>query len=376
MSALVDDPHSRQARPRFLRVGLVFGPRVLGGVISLMLLFCSLFSLIASLTYDGVIDRSSLAAASSGAFGAQATNVQFLADAATYSGIIGPTGDVGRIVPLGIIIGLALAVLALSLLLWREHCRATRTGSERDALAGKVAALQGELIKPVGRTGSSQSASTREGENATELVQAMGHRLGSALSTVSSLLALQALRAEGDDTRKALESARLRVHAVAAVHRRLTLADDFETASALDFLESVIDDVTIAAGDPKRIQVEAHIEPVLMSLRDATSVGLMVSELLTNAFEHAFPDGRTGLVRVSLSVGMDGVPVLAVSDDGIGAEERELHDAVGLGTVIVRQLTAPFGSQPVYTQAADGGLRVQVRLETLKHQTAPTAEEH
>lgn len=203
-----------------------------------------------------------------------------------------------------------------------------------------------------------------------------GHSIAAALTTVSSLLALQALRARSDETRRALDAAQMRVHAVAAVHRRSTLAGRSDVARADEFLESVIDEILRAHGYPKRARVEVAAAPLQMSLRDATAVGLIVSELVTNSLEHAFPAERAGLIRVLLSAEADGVPVLTVTDDGVGLPESLDQDAEGLGCVIVRQLSAPFGAQPKYSRPEDGGLNVQMKLETLRQPVSRTAEEN
>jgi len=83
---------------------------------------------------------------------------------------------------------------------------------------------------------------------------------------------------------------------------------------------------------------------------------------VTNAIKHAYPEGRSGTIEVSLKADAKGVPVLSVVDDGIGVAEGQVPGEGGLGSVIVSQLANQFGGQPHYERRAGGGLNVTVPM--------------
>lgn len=204
-----------------------------------------------------------------------------------------------------------------------------------------------------------------ERQRVEALLQDANHRIGNSLATVSSLLALQVLRTQSEEVRTALEAARLRVHAIASAHRRLRLGSDFESASADELLRAVLDDIETTQVEGDRIAVVGEIAPITVGARDATTMGILVAELVTNALKHAFPDGRRGTITVRLAPDPAGVPVLSVTDDGIGQAVAAEGGGTGLGAVIVRQLAGQFGGEPVYENRAEGGLRVTVAMPAL-----------
>ena len=201
----------------------------------------------------------------------------------------------------------------------------------------------------------------RERERVEALLRDTNHRIGNSLATVSSLLGLQLIRTQSDEVRIALEAARARVHAIASAHRRLRLGDDLETASADEFLGAVLDDIQLTlTGTQARL--ESQIEPIVIGARDATTVGILVGELVTNALKHGFPDGRPGLVKIDLCRDEDGIPTLRVEDDGVGLGEGGQPDNTGLGSVIIKQLSSQFGGTPDYGRSENGGVRVVIPL--------------
>jgi two-component sensor histidine kinase len=205
----------------------------------------------------------------------------------------------------------------------------------------------------------------RERERVETLLQDTNHRIGNSLATVSSLLGLQLMRSKSGEVRAALEAARGRVHAIASSHRRLRLGNDLETTDAQDFLTAVLEDLKSTTTDAQGITLVGEIEPIVINARDATTIGIVVGELVTNAYKHAFVGRPGGRIVVKLFRDAAGAPTLVVSDDGRGiAEDIDLNEG-GLGSVIIKQLAQQFGGAPVYQRQAAGGLSVTVTLPNL-----------
>lgn len=209
-----------------------------------------------------------------------------------------------------------------------------------------------------------------ERQRVEALLQDANHRIGNSLATVSSLLGLQLMRSKSEDVRVALDAARSRVHAIASAHRRLRLGSDLETASADEFLGAVLEDIAINTTGAK-VAMTGDFEAIVVPARDATTIGILVGELMTNALKHAFPDGRKGTIRVSLKRDGSGVPVLRVDDDGIGLPEGMVGGEGGLGSVIIQQLAGQFGGVPFYERGPRGGLCVSVTMPSLMAEPPP-----
>lgn len=209
------------------------------------------------------------------------------------------------------------------------------------------------------------SHAEHERERVEALLQDTNHRIGNSLATVSSLLGLQLMRSKSDEVREALEAARQRVHAIASSHRRLRLGGDLETIDAQEFLTAVLDDLKSTATDATAVELIGEVEPIIINARDATTIGIVVGELVTNAYKHAFADGRSGSIMVQLIRDEAAVPTLLVCDDGKGVSSDVALGEGGLGSVIIKQLAQQFGGAPVYERRASGGLSVTVPLPSL-----------
>lgn len=265
----------------------------------------------------------------------------------------------------------AAAILAYALLS-RTQRQVSVLTRRHQGLMTQNEALEAEIAERTKAIEEARAHAEHERHRVEALLQDTNHRIGNSLATVSSLLALQLMRTRSDEVRTALEAARLRVHAIAASHRRLRLGSDLETTSANEFLSAVIDDMMATQNDASKAQIEADIEDIDVGARDATTIGILVSELVTNALKHAFPDGRRGTISVRL-VREGDLPVLTVADDGVGMPPDQ--DEGGLGSVIIQQLAGQFGGTPNYVGGERGGLTVTIALPNLNRPVTMQTED-
>lgn len=271
-----------------------------------------------------------------------------------------------------IIAALAAAVCLAYALMARTQKQVSAMARRHRGLIDQNEALEAQIAERTRAIEEARAHAERERQRVETLLQDSSHRIGNSLATVSSLLALQLMRTRSEEVRNALEAARLRVHAIASAHRRLRLGDDMESASAHEFLSAVLEDIATTQTDAERIAIKGDIEHIEVSARDATTLGILVGEFVTNALKHGFPDGRRGEVDVRLYRDEAGLPTLRVSDNGIGMPQGQ--DEGGLGSVIIRQLSGQFGGAPIYSGAAGEGTIVQVSLPTLEKPSVPPAQ--
>jgi two-component sensor histidine kinase len=208
-------------------------------------------------------------------------------------------------------------------------------------------------------------------DRAETLLRDVNHRVGNNLALVSSFLGLQMRSLTDETSRRALASARTRVHTIATTQRKLRIgvggSDGMTRIDGL--LRDVIDDIVAGVSDSERIKVEVQIEPLTVPSDDAVSVGVIVSELVMNAMKYAFPEGADGRIVVQLRKAGDGAE-LRVEDNGVGKSESVDGSQGGLGSQIIYLLSKHFGGEPVY-QAGSGqdgrlGLTVVLPLPGLK----------
>ena len=192
------------------------------------------------------------------------------------------------------------------------------------------------------------------------LLREADHRVRNDLQLISSLVGLHARRAEGEAARTAFQALGRRFGAVSLASRHLVRRGGQEWTDAAALVRDLARDLSPPAG----VGVELVLEPVIIPARQGAPLALMAGEMIGNAFAHAFPDGRTGRVAVSLARGPEGF-TLSVGDDGVGMGAA----AKGFGLTILQLMTQQLRGTLTTTDAQPGVTHsVSVPMET---QAAP-----
>ena len=265
-----------------------------------------------------------------------------------------------------IIVALGGAAILTYMLFTRTQRQVSHLAQATGALQSQNVELEERVKARTSELEEARSHAERERARVEALLQDTNHRIGNSLATVSSMLGLQVTRTRSDEVRQALETAQSRVHSIASSHRRLRLGADLETTSAAEFLAAVVQDLETTQTEGRPISFETHVDPMVIQARDATTLGIIVGELVINALKHAFADNAAGRIRVELTRDAEGVATLIVEDDGRGMPASPQEQETGLGAMIIRQLALQFGGEPSYAPRKGGGTRVVVSLPKLE----------
>lgn len=169
-------------------------------------------------------------------------------------------------------------------------------------------AFQKELLKE--ERDSSKSA-------VNEQLMEVQNRVQSDLSMIIGMIRQQSAATSVPDDFAALSR---RVETLQVLYEEMKLADQQSNRDSIQmgsFISRLASAISHIEGRPG-IRMNMQIEPLEVPIEVATRVGLVVSELLTNAFQHAFDRIDSGLVEIRMSQLSAGGLRLIVSDDGIG----------------------------------------------------------
>jgi PAS domain S-box-containing protein len=192
------------------------------------------------------------------------------------------------------------------------------------------------------------------------LLRELQHRVKNTLSTVASLVSLERQALQDSAGREALERVYQRIAGIVAVYDSLTAGPQGTEVDLRGVIDSLLDGLAAAyfrESDP--VTIERRTESVHIDLRRAVSVGILVNELVTNAFKHAFPEGRPGRIRVACSPGPDGSRcTVAVEDNGVGYRAQTAGTSFGreLVAMLVEQIGGTMGT------SQNDGVRVWVEI--------------
>lgn len=210
---------------------------------------------------------------------------------------------------------------------------------------------------------ANQQLEKRNQENEL-LLKEIHHRVKNNLEMVSSLLLLQSRQVDDPNLREVMEEGQNRVQSIGIVHQKLYQGDNLSSIDMKDYFinlsESILD--TFAAED--RVQIECIMDKLELDVDTAVPLGLIVNELLTNALKYAFPDGRSGRVKIRLAVTDDESLRLEVADNGVGKTAQT--KGTGFGSQLIALLTQQLGGT-LQEETQNGTL---VRLEFKRNRAA------
>ncbi len=253
---------------------------------------------------------------------------------------------------------------------WRTRTEFTRKDGVKTACEVELVPAHDEvsgtrgfvtLIRPVMDPPAAPAAEAAPAVSSSGRPAVTLHRARNDLQVLSSLLTLQAERADGE-VRSALLAGKDRLNAVAIVYRLINSEDD-----TVDFHRYAAELGRMLLETRKvpmeRIKIEVSGDSVRLPQKTAITLGLIVEELLAGAIAESFPGGSSGTIRISLTAGA-GEGVLIVRDNGTlltdALRERRLGS---FSWQMVQTLAEPIGGVVTLLSDLENQVRLRFRLQ-------------
>lgn len=169
------------------------------------------------------------------------------------------------------------------------------------------------------------------------MLRELRHRIGNNLQVIDSLLHMQISRTDNLQTRGELQEMHGRVQALNLMYQ--ALGESIDQVAAASYISNLAAHLQSFFAEPaNRIAIAVEVpDDILFSSQQATYVGLLINEIVTNSFKHAFPDGRSGTIRIDLHMTDAGTAELTVADDGVGFRPTTTasRERSGLGVLLI-----------------------------------------
>jgi chemotaxis family two-component system sensor kinase Cph1 len=176
------------------------------------------------------------------------------------------------------------------------------------------------------------------------LLREIQHRVMNSLNILSSLLDVQRRHVVDPAAKEHLAVARDRIIALGTVYRGLYQAHTLEYVEFSEFLNTICNRSEAAYVGSDKVSIEVEAEPLQLSGVNAISLGMLTHELITNALKHAYSDGVSGSIKVTLKRQDDGNIELRFSDSGRGLPDNfQIETRSSLGMKIIASTIRQLG---------------------------------
>jgi PAS domain S-box-containing protein len=179
-------------------------------------------------------------------------------------------------------------------------------------------------------------ASLKEKET---LLQEIHHRVKNNMQVISSLLKLQSNNIEDDRIKEALKESQNRINTMSAVHETLHSSENLSGIDLKGYLPKVATSIFQTYNvNPSKVKLNISIEEMPISINQASPLGLVINEVVSNSLKYAFPKDRKGEITINMKK-LDKELELTVKDNGVGMpEDFDWKNAKSLGLKLVRTL--------------------------------------
>lgn len=190
------------------------------------------------------------------------------------------------------------------------------------------------------------------------LLKEIHHRVKNNLQVVSSILNLQSKHIKDSEALRIIEEGKDRIFAISLIHNQLYLNEEVAFVEMRAYLEKLIDQVNKTYGSSvTKLHSKLNIDKIELSIDDAVPVGLILCELLTNAYKHAFKGRDSGTINIDLQMSRveKGMVNLKFWDDGIGYKNGiEFLKLNSTGVEIISALIQQLDAKYTYLNLHEG----------------------
>ncbi|HKJ32333.1 MAG TPA: PAS domain S-box protein [Balneolales bacterium] len=171
------------------------------------------------------------------------------------------------------------------------------------------------------------------------LLSEIHHRVKNNLAVISGLLELQKEITDEPNAKDALHDSQMRVHSIAMIHEKLYQNDDLSEIKFDDYIKDLARLIRSSYHSKnKEISVTYDTEPLSLSVNKAIPCGLIINEILNNAFEHAFTHREKGNIKITFKQTEEKKYLLKIKDDGVGLPDDISIQSTSLGQTLIRTL--------------------------------------
>lgn len=197
------------------------------------------------------------------------------------------------------------------------------------------------------------------------LLAEIHHRVKNNLAVVTSMMELQAIDSPDPELQRSLRTGQQRIKTIAMIHEILYQSKNLSYVDFADNIRKLIHSLQCVYDEAGRIGLEVTCDPVKLNINQAIPSALILNEIVTNSYKHAFNGTGTGKIEVSVSE-KDGEVRIVAKDNGIGIPgEIEPERSPTLGMTLVNVLSRQLRADLALTRETGTRFSVTFRKNDL-----------
>ena len=219
---------------------------------------------------------------------------------------------------------------------------------------------------------------SEQAEKLSVLMQELHHRVKNNLAIVSSLLRMQSRRLNDPRAVQAVQDGQRRVEAISLIHQQLYQTDNLVEVGIKTYVTELTEGLLLGYGfDPEQFDCQIDVADIQLDVEIAVPLGLILNEVLTNAFKYAYNDVKRPSLQIRLQLTVERKLLLEVQDNGPGLENAMLSNTLqsgsergslnkdrSFGQRLIRELTSQLGGELVLTTHKGTYFQLLIPMDT------------
>jgi two-component sensor histidine kinase len=178
------------------------------------------------------------------------------------------------------------------------------------------------------------------------LLREIHHRVKNSLSIVSGLIGLQLDSTDDETAQNVLQNSQSRIQSVALIHDKLYQTESLDDVELDSYLRELVETLHGTFSEySDSVDLEFQMEPINIDVDKVIPCGLLINELVVNAYKHAFSQQEQGILKITLHKEGSNAK-LSISDNGPGLpEDFDMQSSDSLGTMLIDTFAAQLNAE-------------------------------
>jgi len=236
------------------------------------------------------------------------------------------------------------------------------------SISAKVVSYEGNgivqsFVRDITEKKNIENDLSRALEEKNALLRELQHRIKNTLAMITSLADLEADSSINPEVHEALVNIRGKIDTLSNLYSMLYSSENIKDIQLDKYLKTIADSILFAYKQPnKEIQLQINLQILKINVKQASSIGLILNELVTNSFKYAFINKIKGTIKVELIQNNEAINLL-ISDNGSGIPDGLNNIHGGFGLKLVKILTEQLNAKLSYSQNKWNTFKIKIPLQ-------------